>query len=104
VSVFVVVLVSGAACYALRCSTVLALSRWSMPEPVERALRFVAPASIAALLATTLRADLPGLVTSEAAARAVAIAVAAIVAARTRSATAAVLVGMPAVWITTAIT
>lgn len=103
-SALLVVLAAGVACYALRASTVMLLTHWSLPLPVARALRFVAPASIAALLATTLRAEVTALDAPDMAARAVGLCIAGVVAARTRSATAAIFVGMPAVWAVTVIT
>jgi branched-subunit amino acid transport protein len=100
-SVFVAVAAAAVASYALKYGAVAALTRWRLPAPVAAALRFVAPASIGALLVVTLRADLPTLDHADVLARAAGLLVAGVAAARTRSATTAVLLGVPTVWIVT---
>ena len=102
-SAFVVVVIAGVACYVIRYASLVVLTRWPLPARAERSLRYVAPASVGALLATTMRADLPVLDGPDAFARIVAILVAAVVVARTQRAFLGVVVGLPVVWLLTAI-
>jgi branched-subunit amino acid transport protein len=97
------VIAAGVASYALRYSSILVLTRWRLPPRAERALGYAAPAAVGALLATTLRAQLPALDPAQAGARVLAIGLAAIVVARTKSPSIAMLVALPAVWISAAI-
>jgi branched-subunit amino acid transport protein len=102
-SAFLIVLAAGVACYVIRYASLVVLTRWPLPARAERSLRYVAPASVGALLATTMRADLPALDGPDAFARIVAIFVAAVVVARTQRAFLGVVIGLPVVWLITAI-
>jgi branched-subunit amino acid transport protein len=97
-SALIIVCVAALACYALRFGCVLALTYWSVPPGIEHAVRFVAPASIGALLGTTVATQLPAIGTAEALARLGAFCIAGVVTARTRNAVTAIAVGMPTLW------
>jgi branched-subunit amino acid transport protein len=94
----IIVGAAALACYALRFGCVLALTHWSVPPSLEQAVRFVAPASIGALLGTTIATQLPAIGSAEALARLGAFCIAGAVAARTRNAVTAIAVGMPTLW------
>ena len=93
---FGLVLVLAGATYMIRASLVVLLADVTIPDQVQQALRLVAPAVLAGLVAQTLVVD-----GAEGAAIApwyVALVIAAIIAWRTRSVAWTLIVGMGAVW------
>jgi len=74
-----------------------------MPAYLQRASEFVAPAAFAAMAAAGVATICLGLGISRATAPLVAVAVAIIAVLRTRSPQAAILAGMPALWVATAL-
>ena len=102
-SVWLAILAAGLGSYLFRISMVLLADRMTMPEKLERASTFVAPAAFAALAgggipASTTGADVRGWVPPLAA-----VVVAVIAVRRTGRPYAALLAGMPALWILTAV-
>jgi branched-subunit amino acid transport protein len=98
-NIWVVVVSAGILCFALRISMVALLGRVELPTAFSRALRFVAPATLSALLVTSVMTQAHDQVSAEVAARVIALAIAVAVALRTRSHIVTIAVGMPALWI-----
>jgi branched-subunit amino acid transport protein len=97
------ILVAGLGSYLFRISVVAMADRIAMPASMERATELIAPGSFAALAATGVVTTCVGIAPVEALPplAAVAVAVAAVV--RTGSSYAAVLAGMPTLWLATAV-
>ena len=98
-----VILAAGLGSYLFRLSMIVLFDRITMPAYLERASGFVAPAAFAALAATGVATACTGLGITQAAAPLAAVAAAVIAVLRTRSPQAAILVGMPALWVATAL-
>ena len=98
---WLVIAAAGVGTYLLRISMIALAARTALPPVLGRATRFAVPAAFAALAA----AGLAGQVTADAASLApVGAVVASVVAVRwTGSAHAALLAGMPALWILSAV-
>jgi branched-subunit amino acid transport protein len=92
------VIAAGVAVYALR--SLLLLGRFQPPAAVERILAYVAPASLAALVAPALLAS--SATWTAVGPRAAALTAGAVVAHRTRSIGVTVVGGMVVLWIVTA--
>lgn len=91
------VLVVGILTYSARAVPILFLADRTLPRPVERALRYVGPAVLSALV-VTLIADGEGMSGVELA-EWIALLVAIVVTAVTRNLIAALVAGMGALWI-----
>ena len=102
-SSWIVIVAAGLGSYLFRLSMIILTSRITMPPYLERASGLVAPAAFAALAAAGVAAACRGLGVTQAAAPLAAVAAAVIAVVRTRSPQAAILVGMPALWITTSL-
>ena len=98
-SIWVAVITAGVLCFVLRFAMVAFLGRVDIPDRVALALRYVAPATMSALLVTTMMTQAHTQVNAEIAARVVALAIAVVVAVRTRSHLITIAVGMPALWL-----
>jgi branched-subunit amino acid transport protein len=99
-NVFLVVLAAGIASYLLRVSMLLLASRFGVPVVLESTARFAVPVAFAALATTALVPRLA--ISGHSVAVAGAIAVAVIAVRRTGSSSAALLAGMPTLWILSA--
>jgi branched-subunit amino acid transport protein len=98
-NVWLVIVLAGLGSYMFRISMVVLADRITMPEPLERASTLVAPAAFAALaasgiVASTASADVAGWIAPLAA-----VAVAVVAVRRTGRPYAALLAGMPTLWI-----
>ena len=102
-STWIVVVAAGLGSYLFRLSMIILTSRITMPPYLERASGLVAPAAFAALAAAGVAAACSGRGLTGAAAPLVAVAAAVIAVLRTGSPQAAILVGMPALWVATAL-
>ncbi len=91
------VLAVGLLTYSARAVPILFLADRTLPTPVERALRYVGPAVLSALVVTLVANGEGG--SGIDVAEWTALAVAAIVAAATRNLIAALVAGMGALWI-----
>jgi branched chain amino acid efflux pump len=100
---WIVILTAGIGSYLFRLSTIVLVDRITMPASLERASRLVAPAAFAALAAAGVATACTGLGASQAAAPLAALAVAVIAVLRTGSPSAAILAGMPTLWLTTSL-
>ena len=102
VNTWLVVVAAGVGTYLLRISMIALAARTALPPVLGRATRFAVPAAFAALAA----AGLAGQITADAASLAPVGAVAAAVLAvrRTGSTHAALVVGMPTLWMLSAVT
>jgi branched-subunit amino acid transport protein len=100
---WLVVLAAGLGSYLFRLSIVTVVDRISMPASVERATELIAPASFAALAATGVASACVGVPPAEALPPLAATVVAVVAVARTGSSYAAVLAGMPTLWVVTAL-
>lgn len=101
-NVWAVIALAGAGSYLLRVSMLVLAARATVPPVVERATRFAVPVSFAALAASGLaRRALDTGADALPAIAAVAVGVAA--ARRTGSSHAALLLGMPTVWVLSAL-
>ena len=101
-SAWMVVALAGAGTYLLRISMLVASARGGVPTVIERAARFAVPIAFGALAATSLT----GLVADTGAAALpplLAVASGVVVAHRTGSSRAAIFVGMPTLWLLTAL-
>ena len=97
-SLLLTILAAGVITFATRASFIAAGDRVELPDTVERALRYVAPAAFAAIAAPAMLGgdqfaefgdDLP---------RIIAVVIAGVVIARTRSVPLSLLTGMSALW------
>ena len=100
---WVVIVTAGLGSYLFRLSMIILAGRITMPPPAERASGLVVPAAFAALAAAGVAAACGGLGITQSAAPLVAVAAAVIAVLRTGSSQAAILVGMPVLWIATAL-
>ena len=99
--VWIVILLAGLGSYLFRISMVLLVERVTLPDRVERASAFVAPAAFAALAATGLAASATGNDIGQAAPLIAAVAVAVIAVLHTGRAYLSVVAGMPTLWLLT---
>jgi branched-subunit amino acid transport protein len=102
-STWIVIVAAGLGSYLFRLSMIMLTGRITMPRYLERASGLVAPAAFAALAAAGVAASCGGLGMTQAAAPLVAVAAAVIAVLRTGSPQAAILAGMPAMWLATAL-
>ena len=102
-SSWIVIVAAGLGSYLLRLSMIILTGRFTMPAYLERASGLVAPAAFAALAAAGVATACIGLGATQAAAPLAAVAAAVIAVLRTGSPQAAILVGMPALWVATAL-
>jgi branched-subunit amino acid transport protein len=100
-TVWIVILAVGLGSYLFRLSMILLVDRITLPSLLDRASGFVAPAAFAALAAGSVATACTSVGASQAAAPLVAVAAAVIAVLRTGSSYAAILVGMPTLWIMT---
>jgi branched-subunit amino acid transport protein len=98
---WIVIVAAGVGSYLFRLSMIILTGRITMPPPLERASGLVVPAAFAALAAAGVAAACGGLGIPQAAAPLAAVAAAVIAVLRTGSSQAAILVGMPALWVAT---
>jgi len=103
VNAWIVIVAAGVGSYLLRLSMVMLTGRITTPAILERAAGFVAPAAFAALAAASIATACMGLGATQAAAPLAAVAAAIIAALRTGSSYAAIVAGMPTLWITAAL-
>ena len=100
VSIWAVILVVGIATYAIRLSFIYLFGRIDgVPPMLERALRFVPPAVLAALVLPDLLTVRPSLLGTLLDERLLAGAVAGVVAWRTENVLATIAVGMAVLWL-----
>ena len=101
-SIWLVVVLAGAGSYAFRVSMLVARARFRVPAVLDRAGPFAVPVAFAALAASAI-----GRYTAEAGMAAlpalVAVTVGAVVSRRTGNAQAALLTGLPVMWVLSAI-
>ena len=100
---WMVIVAAGLGSYLFRLSMIVLFERITMPAYLQRASQLVAPAAFAALAASGVAAACGGLGLTGAAAPLIAVAAAVIAVLRTGSAQAAILAGMPALWVATAL-
>ena len=100
---WIVILAAGSGSYLFRLSMIILTGWITLPAYLERASGFVAPAAFAALAAAGVATACIGLGATQAAAPLAAVAAAVIAVLRTGSSQAAILVGMPALWVATAL-
>jgi branched chain amino acid efflux pump len=98
---FAVVLAVGLGSYAFRVSMLVVAARRGLPPVLERAARFAVPSAFAALAASSL-ATAASTGAGDAIAPLVAVAAAGVAVYRTRSPHAALIVGLPVLWLVTA--
>lgn len=102
-NVWLVILVAGLGSYLFRISMVLLADRVTMPERLERASTFVAPAAFAALAAGGIAANTSDVHIAGWTPPLAAVVVAVIAVRRTGRPYTALLAGMPALWVLTAV-
>ena len=102
-STWIVIVAAGLGSYLFRLSMIILTGRITVPPSLERASGLVVPAAFAALASAGVAAACGGLGITRSAAPLVAVAAAVIAVLRTRSSQAAILVGMPALWVATAL-
>ena len=100
---WIVIVAAGLGSYLFRLSMIVLAGRITMPAYLERASGLVAPAAFAALAAASIATACMGLGATQAAAPLAAVAAAIIAALRTGSSYAAIVAGMPTLWITAAL-
>ena len=100
-SVWLIIVAVGAGSYLFRISMLVLAARVGLPPVLERAARFAVPTAFAALAATSLTHHATG--DSGALAPYAALAVAVLAVRRTGSAHAALLAGMPTLWVLSAL-
>jgi branched-subunit amino acid transport protein len=96
-TMWIVVIAAGIATFAMRFSFVALFGRMGIPVPLERALRYVAPAVLAAITLPAVVA--PGGTIDPWNVYVPAALIGGIAAWRTKSIGAAILVGLPALWL-----
>ena len=101
-SPWLVVVLAGAGTYLLRISMLVVAAHAGVPPLIERAARSAVPIAFGALAATSL-AGLVADTGAAAIAPVIAVAIGGVVAHRTGSSRAAIFVGMPTLWLLTAI-
>lgn len=98
-SLFLTIVAAGVITYVTRASFIVAGDRVTLPGPVERALKYVAPAAFAAIAAPAMLGgdqfaefgdDIP---------RIIAVLLAGVVIAKTRSIPLSLVTGMSALWL-----
>ena len=99
-SAFIVVIVAGVLSYVFRVSMLIVAARRTLPAVIDRAGRFAVPTAFAALAAASLATGVAG---APAVAPFVAVAAGAFAVRRTGTPHAAVLAGMPVLWLLTAV-
>jgi len=102
-SVWFVILAAGIGTFALRVGMVMAADRIRIPKWLDRASSLVAPAAMAALAATAIAVAATGDGPAAGITPIVAAGAAAFAVARTRKPQMAMLVGMPTLWLMTAL-
>ena len=100
---WIVILAAGSGSYLFRLSMIILTGRITLPPYLERASGLVGPAAFAALAAAGVAAACRGLGVTQAAAPLAAVAAAVIAVLRTGSPQAAIVAGMPVLWIATAL-
>lgn len=100
---WIVILAVGLGSYLFRLSMIMLVDRITMPSPLERASGLVAPAAFAALAAGGVATACADVGASQAIAPLAAVTVAVIAVLRTGSSYAAILLGMPTLWIMTSL-
>jgi branched-subunit amino acid transport protein len=100
---WLVIVAVGLGSYLFRLSMIILTGRITMPPYLERASGLVVPAAFAALAAAGVAAACSGLGVTGAAAPLTAVAAAVIAVLRTGSPQAAIRVGMPTLWVATAL-
>jgi branched-subunit amino acid transport protein len=93
------IILAGLITYGIRLSFIFLFSRWQIPAWLQRALRFVPPAVLTAIIFPELLVSNGTLSLSFGNARLLAGVVAIIVAWRTKSAVVTILVGMAVLWL-----
>lgn len=101
---WITVVVAGLGTYLIRGSFIWLHGRWVVPPLVARALRFVPPAVLAALIAPAVVAPRGIVEALPPAPELLAALAAAVVAWRTRSIAATIAVGLPVLWAIQALT
>jgi branched-subunit amino acid transport protein len=100
---WIVIVAAGAGSYLLRLSMITAADRVRLPHRLDQASVLVAPAAFAALAATAIAEATLAAGDRLAPAPLIAIAAAVLAVARTGSPRAALLAGMPTLWLVTAL-
>ncbi|HET6531685.1 MAG TPA: AzlD domain-containing protein [Actinoplanes sp.] len=100
---WLVVLAAGLGSYLFRISVVTLADRFTMPDSLERATELIAPASFAAIAATGVANSCVGVAPAETLPPLAAVGVAVVAVARTGSPYAAMLAGMPVLWLASAL-
>lgn len=98
-NIWATIIVSGVLTFATRLSFIIFYGKIYMPDPMERALRFVPPAVLTAIFFPDLLLDSGELFISFANARLLAGTLAIVVAWRTKSVTYTIVIGMFTLWI-----
>lgn len=98
-SMWLVMVIAGLATYAIRLSFILLVDHRRMPQLVKRALRFIPPAVLTAIIFPELLLRDGSLFVSHENARLLAGLLAILVAWRTRSPVLTILAGMIALWV-----
>jgi len=98
-----VILAAGSGSYLFRLSMIVLFDRITMPASLERASQLVAPAAFAAMAAAGLATACMSIGAAQAAAPLAAVAAAVIAVLRTGSSQAAILAGLPVLWVTSAL-
>jgi branched-subunit amino acid transport protein len=98
-SIWLTVLAAGFGSFLFRVSMVAVADRVLLPATLERGTELVAPAAFAALAATAVAGAATGVALTEAIAPLAAVAIAALAVLRTGSSHAAILAGMPTLWL-----
>ena len=102
-STWIVIVAAGLGSYLFRLSMIILTGRITMPPSAERASGLVVPAAFAALAAAGVATACTGLGITQAAAPLGAVAVAVIAVLRTGSSYAAIVAGLPTLWIMAAL-
>ncbi len=100
---WIVIVAAGLGSYLFRLSMIILTGRITMPPSLQRASGLVVPAAFAALAAAGVAAACSGPGVTQSAAPLIAVAAAVIAVLRTGSPQAAILVGMPVLWVATAL-
>ena len=100
---WIVIVAAGLGSYLFRLSMIILTGRITMPPHLERAAALVGPAAFAALAATGVATACTGLDVTRAAVPLAAAAAAIIAVLRTGSSYAAIVAGMPTLWVTAAL-
>jgi branched-subunit amino acid transport protein len=102
-NVWLVIVAAGLGSYLFRISMVVLADRVTMPAQLERASSFVAPAAFAALAAGGIAANTAGVDLAGWIAPLAAVVVAVVAVHRTGRPYAALLAGMPTLWVLSAV-